>query len=285
MVRSGRAPVDAAPDCLSPPLLLHAASSTAPDPTRNDLRLTPATTGRTYRRTMAADSQLTLSVNGQSVTVADDGASLLEVLRDRAGIKSAKDGCSPQGQCGCCTVLVDGEPRVACVTPARRVAGSIDHDRRGHGRTRAALGRRLRRDRCEPMRVLHARHRRSSRRVARARRRARRHRPRRARAPRTPVPVHRLAHDPRRVAGVRRRRDPWSEPRSRTCSRPCLARGRVASAGRTERGARRWRLRGRHRTRRCARRGLRRPRRLVGRRDASRRAACRGKGAGTTNDR
>ncbi len=34
-----------------------------------------------------------------------------------------KDGCSPQGQCGCCTVWVDGAPRVACVTPLRRVAG------------------------------------------------------------------------------------------------------------------------------------------------------------------
>ena len=55
--------------------------------------------------------------------MADDGASLLEVLRDRLGIRSPKDGCSPQGQCGCCTVLVDGQPRVACVTPARRVQG------------------------------------------------------------------------------------------------------------------------------------------------------------------
>jgi xanthine dehydrogenase small subunit len=34
-----------------------------------------------------------------------------------------KDGCSPQGQCGCCTVWVDGVPRVACVTPLRRVGG------------------------------------------------------------------------------------------------------------------------------------------------------------------
>lgn len=62
-------------------------------------------------------------VDGRQVEVDDDGSSLLEVLRDRLGVRSPKDGCSPQGQCGCCTVLVDGAPRVACVTPARRVAG------------------------------------------------------------------------------------------------------------------------------------------------------------------
>jgi aerobic-type carbon monoxide dehydrogenase small subunit (CoxS/CutS family) len=45
------------------------------------------------------------------------------VLRERLGLLSVKDGCAPQGQCGCCTVLVDGEPRVACVTPVARVAG------------------------------------------------------------------------------------------------------------------------------------------------------------------
>jgi len=37
------------------------------------------------------------------------------------GVFVVKDGCSPQGQCGCCTVLVDGQPRVACVTPLSRV--------------------------------------------------------------------------------------------------------------------------------------------------------------------
>jgi aerobic-type carbon monoxide dehydrogenase small subunit (CoxS/CutS family) len=62
-------------------------------------------------------------VNGQPVEVVDDGCSLLEALRDRLGVRSPKDGCSPQGQCGCCTVLVDGQPRVACVTPTRRVGG------------------------------------------------------------------------------------------------------------------------------------------------------------------
>jgi aerobic-type carbon monoxide dehydrogenase small subunit (CoxS/CutS family) len=67
--------------------------------------------------------RISLEVDGQSVEVDDDGASLLEVLRDRLGLRGPKDGCSPQGQCGCCTVLVDGTPRVACVTPIRRVAG------------------------------------------------------------------------------------------------------------------------------------------------------------------
>ncbi|MBW3668640.1 MAG: efflux RND transporter periplasmic adaptor subunit, partial [Actinobacteria bacterium] len=62
-------------------------------------------------------------LDGRQVEVDVDGSSLLEVLRDRLGARTAKDGCSPQGQCGCCTVLVDGAPRVACVTPARRVAG------------------------------------------------------------------------------------------------------------------------------------------------------------------
>jgi aerobic-type carbon monoxide dehydrogenase small subunit (CoxS/CutS family) len=66
---------------------------------------------------------ISFELDGRAVTVPDDGASLLEVLRDRLGERSPKDGCSPQGQCGCCTVLVDGQPRVACVTPGRRVAG------------------------------------------------------------------------------------------------------------------------------------------------------------------
>src|SRR5687768_17777158 len=66
---------------------------------------------------------LQLEVDGQQVEVADEGQSLLAVLREGLGLRSAKDGCSPQGQCGCCTVLVDGQARVACVTPARRVAG------------------------------------------------------------------------------------------------------------------------------------------------------------------
>lgn len=70
-----------------------------------------------------SQAPLQLTVDGRQVEVPDDGGTLLGALRDHLGMRSAKDGCSPQGQCGCCTVLVDGAPRVACVTPVRRVAG------------------------------------------------------------------------------------------------------------------------------------------------------------------
>jgi aldehyde oxidoreductase len=65
-----------------------------------------------------------LSVNGTSRAVeTHDGATLLEVLREGCSLTSPKDGCSPTGQCGCCTVLVDGQAKVACAMPADRAAG------------------------------------------------------------------------------------------------------------------------------------------------------------------
>jgi aerobic-type carbon monoxide dehydrogenase small subunit (CoxS/CutS family) len=66
---------------------------------------------------------IAFELDGRAVEVIDDGMSLLDALREHLGVSAAKDGCSPQGQCGCCTVLVDGAARVACVTPLRRVAG------------------------------------------------------------------------------------------------------------------------------------------------------------------
>lgn len=81
-------------------------------------------TERTYPPWMVERDHRTLQlhVDGRQVEVPDRGQSLLAVLREDLGLQSPKDGCSPQGQCGCCTVLIDGQPRVACVTPARRVA-------------------------------------------------------------------------------------------------------------------------------------------------------------------
>ena len=51
------------------------------------------------------------------------GESLLETLRERCGILSTKDGCEPQGQCGCCLALVDGRPLVTCAIPAMKAEG------------------------------------------------------------------------------------------------------------------------------------------------------------------
>ena len=51
------------------------------------------------------------------------GENFLEVLRERCGITSLKDGCSPQGQCGCCVALVDGKPKTTCAMPARVAEG------------------------------------------------------------------------------------------------------------------------------------------------------------------
>jgi aerobic-type carbon monoxide dehydrogenase small subunit (CoxS/CutS family) len=51
------------------------------------------------------------------------GEHLLEILRDRCGVTSVKDGCAPEGSCGACTVLVDGKAVVACAQPAERFAG------------------------------------------------------------------------------------------------------------------------------------------------------------------
>lgn len=65
---------------------------------------------------------ISLEVDGTAVDLPATGT-LLDALRDQLGVTIVKDGCSPQGQCGCCTVLVDGVARVACVTPLRRVAG------------------------------------------------------------------------------------------------------------------------------------------------------------------
>ena len=64
------------------------------------------------------------TLNGTPMQVeARPDESLLEVLRERCGITSLKDGCSPQGQCGGCLALIDGDPKVTCATKASAVEG------------------------------------------------------------------------------------------------------------------------------------------------------------------
>jgi selenium-dependent xanthine dehydrogenase len=49
--------------------------------------------------------------------------SLLKYLRNIEGITSVKDGCSPQAACGACTVIINNESRLSCVTPMKKVEG------------------------------------------------------------------------------------------------------------------------------------------------------------------
>ena len=61
---------------------------------------------------------MNLTVNGVEREVGSPPlASLLDVLREELGITGPKAGCE-QGGCGTCTVLIDGEPRRSCLTPA-----------------------------------------------------------------------------------------------------------------------------------------------------------------------
>ena len=62
-------------------------------------------------------------LNGEEVAAfADGGANLLDLLREAIGDLSVKGGCW-QGTCGTCTVLIDGAPRLACVTLAESCGG------------------------------------------------------------------------------------------------------------------------------------------------------------------
>jgi aldehyde oxidoreductase len=64
------------------------------------------------------------TLNGAPVTASDDHPHLLAALREELGIISAKDGCAPSGQCGCCTVLIGGKARISCQTSMEKTAGS-----------------------------------------------------------------------------------------------------------------------------------------------------------------
>ncbi len=62
-------------------------------------------------------------VNGKAARVdAEPDTPLLYVLRDDLQLNAAKFGCG-LGQCGACTVLVDGEPVFSCVTPIAMIEG------------------------------------------------------------------------------------------------------------------------------------------------------------------
>ncbi|MBG6145378.1 carbon-monoxide dehydrogenase small subunit [Labrenzia sp. EL_208] len=70
-----------------------------------------------------AKTPVQFSLNGSSAAVfVDDAQNLLDVLRRGVGDLTPKYGCG-QGTCGSCTVLIDGEPHLSCLTLAETVEG------------------------------------------------------------------------------------------------------------------------------------------------------------------
>lgn len=95
--------------------------------------------------------RVTFQVNGRPYEADDvwEGESLLYVLRERMGLPGSKNACE-QGECGSCTVRLDGDPVCACLVAAGQVEGrevvtveglaDLARDRTGHDDGRAGPG-------------------------------------------------------------------------------------------------------------------------------------------------
>ena len=68
--------------------------------------------------------KIQFTLNGKPTEAAyEHGMHFLEVLREECGVVSAKNGCAPEGACGCCLVLVDGAPALSCLRKPEQMAG------------------------------------------------------------------------------------------------------------------------------------------------------------------
>jgi len=84
---------------------------------------------------------INLVINGERVSVeVEDNWTLLRLLRDELALTGTKEGCA-RGECGACTVIVDGLPVNACLVLAREVEGLEIVTIEGEGRGRGAGGR------------------------------------------------------------------------------------------------------------------------------------------------
>jgi len=72
---------------------------------------------------MAVDIEFTINGRCESLPV-EPLETLLTVIRDRLGLTGTKKGCDG-GECGACTVLLDGEPILSCLTPAVQAHGRV----------------------------------------------------------------------------------------------------------------------------------------------------------------
>jgi carbon-monoxide dehydrogenase medium subunit len=84
----------------------------------------PRLTGPTIAHHTDGDEPIQCVVNGKSITVQGaNGKTLLRMLRDDLGLTGTKSGCE-EGECGACTVWLDGIAALACLTPAPRAHGA-----------------------------------------------------------------------------------------------------------------------------------------------------------------
>jgi CO/xanthine dehydrogenase Mo-binding subunit/aerobic-type carbon monoxide dehydrogenase small subunit (CoxS/CutS family) len=69
-------------------------------------------------------ARITFNLNGKAVDAAyEPGMHFLEVLREECGALSVKDGCAPEGTCGCCLILIDGYPALSCLRKPEQMNG------------------------------------------------------------------------------------------------------------------------------------------------------------------
>lgn len=67
---------------------------------------------------------VTFSVNrAEQAEFVEPGTALVDILRDKLGLTGTKLGCA-QGTCGACSVIVDGQLKLACLIPAERLNGA-----------------------------------------------------------------------------------------------------------------------------------------------------------------
>ncbi|MGH9354760.1 MAG: 2Fe-2S iron-sulfur cluster-binding protein, partial [Terriglobia bacterium] len=68
--------------------------------------------------------KINFTLNGKPTASSfEPGMDFLELLREGCGVSSVKNGCAPEGACGCCTILVDGYPALSCLRNPEQMEG------------------------------------------------------------------------------------------------------------------------------------------------------------------